>query len=74
MLRRLWCHLFGHKVTYVFTTRRRSSGCRASHWSTSTTFGGSSCKKRVVPVFYKCCSRCGKKLSRVSRYWGDPVV
>lgn len=31
-------------------------------------------KKRVVPVFYKCCSRCGKKLSPVSRYWGDPVV
>ena len=29
---------------------------------------------RVVPVFYKSCSRCGKKLSRVSRYWGDSVV
>jgi hypothetical protein len=58
----------------VFTTRRRSSGCRASHWSTDTTFGGAPCKKRVVPVFYKCCSRCGKKLSPVSRYWGDPVV
>lgn len=42
----------------MFTTRRRSSGCRASHWSMRTTFGGSPCKK----------------LSRVSRYWGDPVV
>lgn len=74
MFRRLWCRFFGHKVAYMFTSRRRSSGCRASRWSTSTTFGGSPCKKRVVPVFYKYCSRCGKKLSRVSRYWGDPVV
>lgn len=37
----------------MFTSRRRSSGCRASHWSTDTTFGGASCKKRVVPVFYE---------------------
>lgn len=58
----------------MFTACRRSSGCRASRWSVRTTFGGSPYKKRVVPVFYKCCSRCGKKLSPVSRYWGDPVV
>lgn len=66
-LKALLCRLFGHREVWVRELRPRATGMKHKRTANTTQGMKGAAWRNYIPVEYRKCSRCGKKLSTAQR-------